>query len=255
MNKHALHSYLLKLGLTLDEASVYLELLETGEGTPLSISRITGINRTKVYRLIEKMESEKLVVQEIHDTTTMVSPAPIERVEELLKQKQSMVAELSKNWNEAATTLSQLQASRQAETKVKYYKGKSGIEQMVWNVLKAKNEIVGYTFRDLSHFVGAKFMDSFVEEFKRRNLKMRDIYGDEYLGSQPIDNNWAGKIDSRYLPGKILAVPHQMDIYDDVVTFYSWNEGEVWGTEIYNPKVAQMQKQLFELAWEKAKKS
>ncbi len=255
MNKQELRGYLQKFGLTSDEASVYLELLEKGQGTPLSISRLTGVNRTKVYRLIDQMEKSKLVVQEIRDKTTMVSPAPIERVEELLKQKQGVVAELSKNWSEAATMLSQMQASRQAETKVKYYKGKSGIEQMVWNVLKAKKEILGYTFRDLSHFVGAKFMNSFVEEFKLRNLKMRDIYSDEYLASQPIDNNWAGKIDSRYLPGNILAIPHQMDIYDDVVTFYSWNEGEVWGTEIYNPKVAQMQKQLFELAWEKAKKA
>lgn len=255
MNKQALHAYLNKLGLTPDEASVYLELLERGEGTPLSISRITGINRTKVYRLIEQMVESGLVVQEIRENSTMVSPAPIERVEELLKQKQGAVAELSKSWSEAAHMLSQVQLSHQAETKVKYYKGKSGIEQMVWNVLKAKNEIVGYTFRDLSHFVGAKFMDSFVEEFKRRNLKMRDIYSDEYKASEPVDNDWGGKIESRYLPGKILSIPHQMDIYDDVVTFYSWNEGEVWGTEIYSPKVAEMQKQLFELAWEKAKKA
>lgn len=254
MNKIELKRYLEKLGLTPDEAAVYLELLEKGEGTPLSISRLTGINRTKVYRLIEQMVESGLVVQEIRENSTMVSPAPIERVEELLKQKQGVEAELSKNWGEAAHMLSQMQVSHQAETKVKYYKGKSGIEQMVWNVLKAKNEIVGYTFRDLSHFVGAKFMDQFVFEFKRRNLKMRDIYSDEYKASEPVDSDWGGKIESRYLSGKILAIPHQMDIYDDVVTFYSWNEGEVWGTEIYNPRVAQMQKQLFELAWEKAKK-
>lgn len=254
MNKNELINYLTKLGLTQDEVAVYLGLLEKGEGTPLSISRLTGINRTKVYRLIEQMEKRKMLVQEIKDSTTCVSPAPIERVEELLKHKQLVITELSKSWNEAATMLDQMQASHQAETKVKYYKGNSGIEQMVWNVLKAKKDIVGYTFRDLSHFVGTKFMESFAEEFKRRNLKMRDIYSDEYLNSEPIDNNWAGKIDSRYLPSKILSIPHQMDIYDEVVTFYSWNGDEVWGTEIYNPKVAEMQRQLFELAWEKAEK-
>ena len=57
-----------------------------------------------------------------------------------------------------------------------------------------------------------------------------------------------------YLPQSILAIPHQTDIYNEVVSFYSWNEGEVWGTEIYNAKVANMQRQLFELAWEKAKR-
>lgn len=254
MNKQEVNNYLRLLGLSGEQAAIYLELMEQGEGTPLLIARKTGINRTKVYRLLEEMEKHKLIVQEIGEYTTRVSPAPIERIEELLKQKQGVVAGLSKNWSEAEATLSQLQVSHQVETKVRYYRGKSGIEQMVWNVLKAKNEIVGYTFRDLSQYVGARFMEQFVFEFKRRNLKMRDIYGDEYLDSQPIDNDWGGKIESRYLPGKVLAIPHQMDIYDDIVTFYSWNEGEVWGTEIYNPKVAKMQRQLFELAWEKAKR-
>lgn len=254
MNKNDLIIYLNKLGLTKEVVEIYLDLLEHGEGTPLSISRRTGINRTKVYREIEEMAREKLLTLQIGDNTTIVSPAPMERIGAMLKQKQLAVAELSKNWSDVTESLAQIQVVQKAETRVKYYKGKEGIEQMVWNVLKAKDEIVGYTFRDLSHFVGAKFMGEFVEEFKRRNLFMRDIYGDEYLENKPTDNNWAGKISSRYLPKEILAIPHQMDIYDEVVTFYSWNEGEVWGTEIHNPKVAQMQKQLFELAWEKAKR-
>ena len=254
MDTNILIKYFSELGIPENEARVYLSLLEKGSGTPLTISRSTGINRTKIYRLLETMQTRKLISLEVDQNTTRVSPAPIERVEELLKHKQLAVTELSKNWNEAATMLDQMQASHQAETKVKYYKGKSGIEQMVWNVLKAKDEIVGYTFRDLSHFVGEKFMKDFASEFKRRNLRMRDIHGDEYLSSTPIDNEWGKNMNSRYLPTKILAIPHQTDIYDDVVSFYSWNGSEVWGTEIYNEKVATMQKQLFELAWEKASK-
>lgn len=254
MNKSELKNYLTELGLESEQATVYLSLIEKGEGTPLSISRHTGINRTKVYRLLEDMEREKLVVQEIGDNATRVSPAPVEQLQEILRKKQVRVAELTKNWTGVVGALDQMSAEHKSETKVKFYHGKSGIEQMVWNVLKAKNEIVGYTFRDLSHFVGPKFMESFIEEFKRRNLSMRDIHGDEYLSSQPIDSSWGKNMNSRYLPREVLGIPHQMDIYDEVVSFYSWNEGEVWGTEIYNEKVATMQKQLFELAWEKAEK-
>lgn len=254
MNKQELNNYFVKLGLTQDEAKLYLSLVEKGEGTPLSISRQTGINRTKVYRLIEEMEEHKLIVREIRENTTVISPTPVEQIQEMLRIKQTRVAELTKDWDDAREILKQISLEKKSETKVKFYHGKTGIEQMVWNVLKAKDEIVGYTFRDLSHFVGEKFMDDFVTEFKRRNLTMRDIHGDEYLSHQPIDNAWGKKMNSRYLPKTILTIPHQMDIYDDIVSFYSWNEGEVWGTEIYNEKVAQMQKQLFELAWEQAEK-
>jgi sugar-specific transcriptional regulator TrmB len=241
--------------MTTEEVSVYLELISRGEGTPLSISRHSGINRTKVYRILEGMEKQKLIVQEIGDNTTRVSPAPIHQLQEILRKKQTRVAELTNDWNQATQMLEQLAAEQKSETKVKFYHGKSGIEQMVWNVLRTKSEVVGYTFRDLSHFVGEKFMREFSAEFKRRNLKMRDIYGDEYKSSEPIDNDWGKNVESRYLPKSILSIPHQTDIYDGVVSFYSWSGEEVWGSEIYNEKVAIMQKQLFELAWEKAEKT
>ncbi len=248
-----LNKYLITLGMSGEQAKIYVALAEHGASTPLQISRLTGINRTKVYRTIEEMKKIKLVIHEVGDKSSSVSPAPSDQLQQILNEKQAKMAELTKDWDKVERQLTQLSLSKQAETKVRYYRGKAGIEQMVWNVLKAKNEIVGYTFRDLSHFVGEKFMGEFASEFKRRKLSMRDIYSNEYISSKPIDNNWGGSIDSRYLPGDILSIPHQMDIYDEVVTFYSWNECEVWGTEIYNPKVAQMQKQLFELAWEKAK--
>lgn len=254
MNKNELNNYLVKLGLTSDEALLYLSLIEKGEGTPLSISRATGINRTKVYRLLEQMQSAKLIVQEIDENGTRVSPAPVEHLQELLREKQHNIEELNEAWEEVSKGIEQISNEKGSETRVKFYRGRTGIEQMVWNSLKASSEIVGYTFRDLSYFVGQKFMEKFVAEFKNRNLRLREIYGDEYMANKHIDNNFGSFVNSRYLPKRTLAIPHQTDIYDDVVSFYSWNEGEVWGTEIYNEKVATMQKQLFELAWEKARK-
>lgn len=253
MQNSDLNDYLEKLGLTSEEVGIYLDLCRHGESTPLLVARRTGINRTKVYRVLEAMREKKLVSEAVGEHTTRYSAAEVGVVGELLREKQNVVAELTKDWEQTTQLLGQLAVRNEAETKIRFYRGKSGVEQMVWNVLKAKSEVVGYTFRDLAHFVGGKFMEDFVGEFKRRNLRMRDIYGDEYLASEPIQYDWEGCVSSRYLPKHVLAIPHQMDIYDEVVTFYDWVGGEVWGTEIWNPKVAQMQKQLFELAWEKAK--
>lgn len=247
-----LQKYLASLGMTSEAAKIYIALYEHGETTPLLLSRFTGINRTKVYRTIEEMKAKKLVSEEIGEHTTKISPAPADQLAQIVKAKQMKVAQITRDFGEIEQQLNQLALSQSAETRVRYYRGKSGIEQMVWNVLKAKHEVVGYTFRDLSEYVGEKFMGEFVSEFKRRNLQMRDIYGDEYKENNKVQYAWGEHVKSRYLPRTILAIPHQMDIYDEVVSFYSWNGSEVWGTEIYNTKVAQMQKQLFELAWEKA---
>jgi sugar-specific transcriptional regulator TrmB len=253
MNIADFKNYLLCLGLPVEMASVYVVLVEHPSSTIMAISRQTGINRTKIYRLIEAMQKQGLVSLEVRENTTQISNSPVDQLERLLREKQTMVGKLTKQWGEAERLVEQLTLGKQAETKVKYYQGKAGLEQMIWNVLKTSSEVVGYTFRDLTDFVGEKFMSEFVSEFRRRKIMMRDIYGDEYKEHKHADNDWGVMMNSRYLPREILAIPHQMDIYDNVVTFYSWSEGEVWGTEIYNPKVAQMQKQLFELAWERAK--
>lgn len=254
MQKQDLIKYLCKLGLTTEEAQIYVALSTQGTCTPLLLSRLTGINRTKVYRTVESLREKRLVAEEIEENTTRYSPAPTARIQEILKDKQVGVAELAREYVEIENSLGELSAKASSDTKVRFYRGIEGIRQMVWNVLKAKSEIVGYTTRDLTDYVGEKFMREFVEEFVRRNLHMRDIFSDEYVKSKKTQLDWGGRAPSRYLPGKVLSIPHQMDIYDEVVTFYEYQGGEVWGTEIYNAKVARVQKQLFEIAWERAKK-
>jgi len=251
MEKIELTKYLRKLGLTQEASTIYLDLMEHAESTPLLIARRTGINRTKVYRVIEELLHQKLVRQEVGFKSSSVSPAPLTTLAARLTEKQRRVAELTQGWREVERELTQLGEVEKAETKVRYYRGKSGIEQMVWNVLSAKSEVVGYTTRDLVDFVGAKFMREFVAEFVRRNLAMRDIYGDEYQTNKHTQYDWGGRVKSRYVPSKILTIPHQMDIYDETVSFYRWVGEEVFGVEIVSPAVAVMQKQLFELAWER----
>lgn len=254
MNENELITYLKKLGLSTEEATIYVALTTLGEATPLRIARTTGVNRTKVYRTLESLAHKLLVVEEVEVNSTTYSPAPVAKIKEMLRLKQVRVAELAEGMGQVERVLEQMAITPHADTKVKFYRGKSGLQQMVWNVLSAKSEIVGYTHRDLADFLRIKFMREFAAEFVRRNLKMRDIYGDEYVKNKHANYDWGGRIKSRYLPKGVLTIPHQSDIYDEVVSYYSWSQGEVFGVEIINRRVVTMQKQLFELAWEKAYK-
>lgn len=58
---------------------------------------------------------------------------------------------------------------------------------------------------------------------------------------------------SRYIPSDILEIAHQTDIYNDVVAYYNWYEGDVFGVEIMNAKIAKQQRQMFEIIWQMAK--
>ena len=105
-------------------------------------------------------------------------------------------------------------------------------------------------------FIGEHFMHRWKEERERLKLHGRDIFSDDYVRSlktypQKKNDHWP-QWESRYISPKKLNINHQMDIYNDVVAIYNWHEGEVFGVEIHNNKVATFQKQLFELVWQHA---
>ena len=80
LNKKDTISYLRTLGLSHDEAKVYLELLKA-PASHLELARTTGVNRTKVYRIIDDLEKRSLVTARTDDRGTLLTasdPATLE---------------------------------------------------------------------------------------------------------------------------------------------------------------------------------
>lgn len=51
-----------------------------------------------------------------------------------------------------------------------------------------------------------------------------------------------------------MKLPHNLDVYDDVIAMYYWGDNDVWGVEIQNARMAEMQRSIFETLWGIAKK-
>ncbi len=58
---------------------------------------------------------------------------------------------------------------------------------------------------------------------------------------------------SRVLDPSKFPIKFEVDIYDDVVAYYNWHDGEVFGIEIYNKDIAEFQRTYFEMMWSQAK--
>lgn len=258
--ENKIKNFLKGLGLSSEEAEIYLSLVRHGVSTTLEVSRMTNISRTQVYRLLEKMKEKGVIEEIIDENTTRVKAVEVDRIEHLLKQKESNVEQLKANFDEIKTLLSGSLGINQLGTKVLFYRGKSGLKQMIWNVLRAKNEIVGYTYQTLESYLGKKFADSWFNEAVKRKILMRDIISDTYLKSAKesfsisyFDEGYDKLNKIKYLPDSMIKLNHQVDIYNDVVAYYRWFKKDAYGVEIYNKELASMQKQMFEILWKLAK--
>jgi len=249
--------FLSNLGLSFDQSKIYIALIEKGEMSVLEISRLTSLSRTNVYRHIEDLKTLGLVEEVLKDAKKVIMPVGVHKLELIVREQESKAEFLRKIMPELSSIISTTSSLSQPGTKVLLYRGVEGIKQMVWNTLKANKECVGYTFRMLSEIVGDKFDSEWRAEFAFRKLKFRDVISDSYLASlqESAKKDSYNKLlfQTRYLVPSILDVTHQMDIYNDVVAFYTWYDDEVFGVEIYNDKIAKLQKQLFELAWSSAR--
>src|SRR5437016_2671807 len=99
-NNDSILDLLNQLNLEHDEAIIYLELLRT-ESTHLRLSTITGINRTKIYRIVDNLEKRSLVARHTDDRGTFLKatdPTTLEVTlitqEERLKQQREIFAQI-----------------------------------------------------------------------------------------------------------------------------------------------------------------
>jgi len=257
MNKNiknsSLASYLHDLGLNHEETKVFVTLVDYGQLTILELARKAEINRTRVYRLLEDLKERGFIKEIIDEHRRLIQAADLHTLEFKIYEKEAQAKRLRELFPVVASLMHS--HSTQPGTKVLFYRGAAGIRQMVWNALRAQGEVVGYSYRTIYDIVGTKFADEWYEEWRERNLKMRDLFSDAYLKSKPKEKITfdGAHFKSRYIPSSILDINHQMDIYNDVVGIYNWHEGEIFGVEIYNQKVAAMHKQLFEIVWKLGK--
>lgn len=252
--------FLSNLGFTKDEISIYTALSSCGPLTLLETARKTKIERTKLYRLIDEL-IEKGIIEEIPQyKRKTIRATSISTIEMLVKDQQIKSELLTKTFPTFLTALQTFQPNI-SKNNVVYYHGQEGLRQMAWHILRTKGLYYTYSYRFWDEILGEKFTVSLNEEMVSRNMKVHDIYSDQYFeykaqwlkkhGHKP-KGDWSFWR-SRFISEKILKVDQNIDIYNDVVAYYHWEGNETFGVEIYNERVATFHKQMHNIVWKMAK--
>lgn len=245
--------FLTQLGLTFYESKVFLSLVDHGDMTVLQISKESKYNRTGVYRIVEKLKELGLVEEITHANKKLIRPASIHKIELIVKDHESKAMMLKNLLPEISLIFEQTKAVSQPGTRVEFYKGVEGVKQILMNALKAKGEIKSFSFKEINDIVGVDFESKWKLEFYLKKLNMREIVSDSYMYSKKkveVDNNKDNKaLEVKYISPGVLNINHTLLLYSDVIATIYWVDNEAYGTEIYNEKLTDLQKQFFEMVW------
>ena len=252
MNNNTIIELLKNFDLNSKEGEIYLTLLQKGILSPLQLSRATLLNRTTIYRILEKLKQIGLVEEVLDEKRTKAKAISPDNFEMIVKQKESEIDKLKQTLPELKAQLTAIQGLASPETKVLYYRGQDGLKQLLWNTLNAENEIIGYGYMNWNDVVGKEFAEKLRQEVVLRKRYSREIQNSNsidplktYTSVPSYDKYYSGK----KIPKEKIAIKHDTYIYNNVFAFSHFIKEEFFGIEIYNAEIVLTQRQIFEILW------
>lgn len=252
MNKQIIINQLGNFGLDEDEAKIYLHLLEKGTQTPLELSRDTNINRSKIYRYIDRLTAKKLIEMSNAERGLRLKASNPQNLELLIYEKEQEVKNQKEKLPDILKELASSSNDLPKSFEIKHYHGTDGPKQMLWNHLAAKKEILVFGYENRNDIAGKTFAELIREEQVRRKITKIEIenatdQGDYWYTAVA---NWGKYYKSRYIPPRILNIKQYHVIFNDTISILSWSEGNKVGVEITNSPFTEMYKQIFWKFWD-----
>jgi sugar-specific transcriptional regulator TrmB len=251
-----IRAYFEKLGLEPEVADLYFALYLRGPQTISELARASGVERTRIYRLMEHLRNSGLVEVEVRYKSSLFRAAPISNVRLLVSRKEQELKGLQVELPVVEAALERNSLVSPA-TRVQFYHGPDGVKQMFWNQTKANSEVLSILYENMQIRTQSVFFERWVRRCNERGMELRSIIGDAFVKSQHSwyavhDNERLEKWQARYVPESLFTITHGLLLYDDVVGYLNWKDEEVFGVEIHNPDIARSQRRFFELLWDQA---
>lgn len=243
-------------GISEEEAKIYLILAQKGVLSALQISREIGMARTKVYRILDKLLENKLVTVQMGDNGQKFEANSYSQLELLLKEREAETEKLRLNLPTIINQLGSIWGQGSQHSKVLYYTGLSGLEQVTWNSLRAQKYLRIYEVgQDMTAFLDPKFSEKVREELVNRQITTLQLTNKKHILPYTKVPRLAKEFwEVRYLDPKKLALNFEMLVYNDVLALYNFQKEDQFCIEIHNQNLATTQIQLFDFIWQTAKK-
>lgn len=248
----AIRAYFFKLGLSSEIADIYLALYAYGEQTISELSRHSGVERTRIYRLMDELQASNLVEVESQYKRQILRPSPVSNLQILLAKREQDLRELYRGLDDLKEKLSN--TPHNSATKIQAYRGVEGLKQMFWNQTRTETENLSILYENMQGRTKLTFFERWARVMQERHVQSRSIIGDNFVQTQQDwykrnTNKRMANWEGRYVPDGVFPITHSTTIYNDVTSYFNWKDGEIFGIEIYNEQIANAQRQFFEILW------
>jgi len=239
-----------EFGLTKNEISIYLFLLKRGSNTTGPIIKETGVANSRVYESLNSLIKKGLVSYNIQKNSKYFNAEDpkklLEREEERKKKIELLIPDLLKiKSKESKSTVSAI------------YEGYEGFKTAFKKIIGDCSvggtiNILGFSEQQHASESLKTFLSNLNLKSVNKKQKLRFILDQGSKEWQRKDREKIKTNEVRYMPKGYIS-PAAIDIFDDYVYFFVWEE-KPYVFMIKNKKVADSFQHYFDFLWGIAKK-
>ncbi len=242
-----LQEQLKEIGLDGDEGAVYAAALELGPATVLEIARKTGLNRTTLYAVTDRLIEKRLLAKSPNGKRTVFAAEPPEKLALLLKEKLAKLDDL-------LPELMLLGRKGTVKPKMKYYEGLEGIKTIYRDSLQSNDKTL-YAFVGVERLnVHSKALNAFWENEYITGRKNKNIHGKLIIPDNAEGRAFKAKDETsnrecRLVPASNYNFEGEVLLYDDVVCFVSYTEDEEFALSLESKSIAKTLRMIWQIVW------
>lgn len=240
------------IGLSENEAKVYLAMLELGPSPVLEIAAKAGINRPTAYVQIESLKKMGLVSTQIKGKKQLFIAEDPDQLEILLTEKEKELEHKKEELEKMLPALSVMFNTADEKPQVRYFEGIEGIKKVQKEFLQTKSKLIyAISFRD-DLYTAVPNQGEYVKERVKRKIHTKFIYSST-KGRLPSTSDRELLVESRFIPPEQFPKGADITVFDHKVAIASL-QGKVMCTVIEHGDVAKSFRGIFDLLWASAEK-
>lgn len=231
-----------ELGLTENEANIYLTLLTHGSLTAGKVTKHSGIHRRSIYDCLDRLISKGLVSYVTKGRNRYYQATNPEHLNEIVKDKQNNLLRILPQLSLLYTT------ARKEEITI--LQGRKGVRVVYEDIIANGEDYYAIATGRIRDAVGPKTYEKYVQEKKGKGIKLY-VLCPELM--RPYVNIKIPDATPRFIPDE-YASPINIVIYGDTVELLIWSNDPMSPLIllIKNKKVNEAFKKYFDLLWKSA---
>jgi len=232
-----------KLNFTINEAKVYLTLINIGSSLAGKIAEDAGLDRSSTYNALKSLMEKGIVSTVYENKRTIYVPSDPKKIIDYFKEKEEIA-------NRIIPILKENYSVKKEKKNILLFKGFKGLKTVFQDILDSCNE------KDEIYVMGSEGqfneMMPYYSPIFRKGKELKKIKTKMLIRDNIIKKDKGKYTEYKKIPADVSS-PATINIYNGKVAIFVWEDTNPEAILIENERVSKTFKNYFNFIWKNAK--